>query len=464
VLITATDASVNDSLCADLPNLVTADGRCLILSSAQRDQLGFTGRTRRTLVFGDKRDFAPRFGLAWRPLSSDKLVVRAGYGIFYDLANLNTLEFVSGNPVFGPSQLYNTAFGAPPPQIGGVTTPIEDVFGLGVTPRLSEQYAALWVEPHFVPPRVQQWSFGGQSQFAQNWSIDVSYVGMKANHLDNFFINQPRPGVGDLQPRRPYPDFSTMAFFTSDGNSNYNALQAKLTKRYSGGLLFLTSYTWAKAMSDSEGNEGSFGPSGQWSQDNNNRRANYGRAVSDARHRFVFSPIWEVPLGNRRHFLNRPGVANQILGQWQVSAILTLQSGFPFSILSSQDFSNTGSYSPRPDRICSGVGPKTIDSWFDTSCFTTDALQQALGAGQPSFGNSGRNILDGPGQAVLDFALYKDFSLGERLKLRFRAEAFNLLNHPNFGLPSTTIGTENSGKIGRAFEPRDIQFGLKIVF
>src|SRR5262249_1626557 len=147
-LITATDASVNDSLCADLPYLVTEDGRCLVVSSAQRDQLGFTGRTRRTLVFGDKRDFAPRFGLAWRPLSSDKLVFRTGYGIFYDPPTLNILKSVSATPASAPPQLTPTPFGPPPPQVNGVATPIEDVFSLAVTPRLSEQYSALWVEPH----------------------------------------------------------------------------------------------------------------------------------------------------------------------------------------------------------------------------------------------------------------------------------------------------------------------------
>lgn len=124
-LITAVDDAMNDALCTNPAhaNLVTVDGRCLVASSAQRSQLGFTGRTRRTLIVPQKRDFAPRIGLTWRPLNSDKLIVRTGYGIFYDLANLNTMEFVSGNPVFGPSQIFNTAFGSPPPLTnGGPTT------------------------------------------------------------------------------------------------------------------------------------------------------------------------------------------------------------------------------------------------------------------------------------------------------------------------------------------------------
>jgi len=467
-LVTALDDTMNDALCTDPAhsNLVTADGRCLIASSAQRSQLGFTGRTRRTLVVPQKRDFAPRIGLTWRPLNSDKLIVRTGYGIFYDLSNLNTLEFVSGNPVFGPSQIFNTAFGSPPPLTNGVPTTTANVFASAVVPRVSEQYAGLWVTPDFQAPRVQEWSFGIQSQLAQDWGLDVSYVATSGRHLDtlHYTANQPEPGVGDLQARRPYPDFNALAYFSADSNSNYHSLQAKLTKRFSNGLMFLTSYTFAKSTGNAEGNEGSWAAAGQFPQDDNNPGPNYGRTIYDVRHRVVFSPVWELPFGSGRRYLNQRGVVNHILGGWQLSVILSLQSGFPLTILSSQDFSNTGSSSPRPDRTCSGVGKKTLESWYDTGCFTTEALQQALSAGQPRFGNSGRNILDGPGQANFDIGLLKRFSLGERIKVQFRAEAFNFFNHPNFGGPDVSIGSPFAGVIGSAGEPRDIQFGLKVEF
>jgi hypothetical protein len=467
-LLTAVDDAQNDALCTDPThaNLVSATGQCLVVSSAQRRSLGFTGRTRRTLVFPDRRDFAPRIGLTWRPTSSDKLVVRTGYGIFYDLANLNTKEFVSGNPVFAPTQLFNTAVGSPPPQANGAPITTAYVFALGQVPLLNDQYSALWLDPHYVTPRVQEWSFGIESQLARDWGLEVNYVGTAAHHLDNIhlFGNQPVPGTGDYQPRRPYPDFNSLAYFTSDANSKYNALQAKLTKRFSTGFLFLTSYTWGKTMSDQEGNEGSYGVSGNLPQDDNNLRPNYGRAVSDVRQRLAFSSVWQLPVGNGKHFLNRTGVINQVLGNWQVSGILTLQSGFPISITSSTDYSNSNSTSPRPDRICSGVGKQTVESWFDTSCFTTAALQQALTAGTPRFGNSGRNILDGPGTTNLDFSLFKNFSLGERAKLEFRFESFNIFNQAHFGFPDSSAGTGNFGAIGSAGEPRDIQFGLKVEF
>jgi len=402
-------------------------------------------------------------------------VIRTGYGIFYDLANLNTKEFVSGNPIFSPTQIFNTTYGFPPPLTGGAPANLATAFAGSSTPLLSQQYSALWLDPHFVNPRVQEWSFGVESQLAANWALDVGYVGTTARHLDNshIFANQPLPGVGDIQPRRPYPDFNNIAYFSSDANSNYNSLQAKLTKRLSAGFQFLMSYTWAKTMSNEEGNEGF-----QFPQDDNNLRANWGRALSDVRQRFVVSPIWILPFGQGKRWLNRRGVLGQLVGDWELSGIFAKQTGLPFTVFSAADFSNSNSTSARPDRTCSGVGPQTVSEWFNPACFTTNSLQAALAAGTPRFGNSGRNILSGPGIVNLDMSLMKKIRLTERLRLQFRAEAFNLLNHPNFGNPNATCvttstttcapgpqdGGVNIGKISSAGEPRDIQFALKLSF
>jgi hypothetical protein len=457
----------NDALCSDPThvNLVAANGQCLVLSSAKRAQMGFTGRNLRTLDFPDYKDFAPRLGIVWRPTSSDKLVVRTGYGIFYDMGNLNTQQLVSNNPVFSPTQNFIAPFGSPPPLTNGVPTNTENVYA-GELPLLSQQYAAFFLDPHFVTSRVQEWSFGIESQLAKNWGLDVSYVGSAAHHLDNIHYpgNQPVPGVGDLQPRRPYPNFNQVAYMTSDGNANYNSLQVRLTKTFTHGLLLLTTYTWAKTMDDVEGNEGSYFVSGQLPQNENDRAANWGRAVSDARQRMIVSPIWQLPVGSGRRYLNRRGALNTILGGWQSSAILTLQTGMPFSVVSATDFSNTGSPTPRPDRTCSGVGNGTISDWINANCFTTANLQTALNAGQPRFGNSGRNIISAPGLATLDLALMKNFQLMEKLTLQFRAEAYNMFNRANFGLPDATFGTGNFGQIGGASDARDMQFSLKMMF
>jgi hypothetical protein len=463
LLITALPDAANDALCTDpaYSYLISASGQCLVASSAVRQHLGYTGRTRRSITRPYYRDYAPRFGLSWRPLASDKLIVRTGYGIFYDLGNLNIWQHVTGNPIFSPKPYYSPAFGSPPPLTDGLATTTQNVFATGGIPPLSQQYAALWVAPDFRAPLAQMWSFGIQSQLAQNWALEANYVGTKANHLDDQrqFFNQPEPGVGDLQPRRPYPDFSILGFFTSDQNSFYNSLQLELTKKFSSGFSALISYTFAKAMDDGGGSE-----FGQYPQDDNDRKANRARSAVDARQRLVFSPIWQLPVGNGKRWLNRGGVANGILGGWEISAVWNIQSGFPFGPISSQDFSNTGSVSPYPDRTCSGVGQKTVSSWFDASCFTTVALSAALANGQPRFGNSGRNILDAPGQNNLDLALIKDFQLGEHFKLQFRAESYNIANQAHFGFPVATVGNPNIGQLTSASDGRDTQFGLKLQF
>jgi hypothetical protein len=162
--------------------------------------------------------------------------------------------------------------------------------------------------------------------------------------------------------------------------------------------------------------------------------------------------------------LNSGGLTNALVGGWEASGILTFQTGFPFTVTANQDFSNTGSLSPRPDRTCNGAGPQTVTEWFDTSCFTTDAQSQALANGTPRFGNSGKNILYGPGLQQWDVSFIKRNQLTEKVGLDFRAEFFNLFNHPNFGTPGSTVDTSTAGQITSAGTPRDIQFGLKLRF
>jgi hypothetical protein len=479
LLVTAADDATNDALCANNAYLLSATGQCLVASSSQRAQLGFTGRTRRSLIFTDKKDFAPRIGLSWRPTSSDKLVVRAGAGVFYDLNNFNNLQFVENNPVFEPSQIYNTTFGGPPPVLSGTPVTTQNAFLAAGLPSITSSFASLYAASNYKAPRVGEWSFGFESQLARDWALEVNYIGSHGVHQGNLhlFANQPLPGVGDLQPRRPYPDFNIILYTSPDADTSYNSLQTKLTKRFSNGITFLASYTWAKSISDNEGDEGFSGGVGNSApQDDNNLRLDRARAYSDARQRFVLSSVWQLPVGHGQRFLNTQGWVDRILGGWEFSGIVTFQSGFPISILSSQDFSNTGTLNARPDRTCGGVGKKTIDSWFDASCFTVASLEQALTNGTPRFGNSGRNVLDGPGLNNWDLALLKNIKISERFKLQFRSEFFNGFNFAQFGSPNTVcsgVGTggtcagvqgSNIGKIFGAGSPRDIQFGLKLSF
>jgi hypothetical protein len=220
-----------------------------------------------------------------------------------------------------------------------------------------------------------------------------------------------------------------------------------------------------KGINDGDGNEGFGGGGSQLNpQDDNNRTADRGRSYSDARQRLVFSYVWQLPFGEGKPLLNHKGIVNQVLGGWQLSGITSFQSGFPFTIFSGQDFSNTDTLSPRPDRTCNGKGQRTLQSWFDTSCFSTTSLPDALASGKPRFGNSGRSIIDGPGSIGWDLALLKEFRFTERFRLEFRAEAYSVMNHMNPGLPINDVSNPFAGQILNGRGQRNLQFGLKLAF
>jgi len=336
------------------------------------------------------------------------------------------------------------------------------MFGNAVSPPLSQLRSQLMPPPFYHTPTVVEWSFSVQSQLAQDWALEVGYVGNEGYHMDNAhqWGNQAVPGITPLQSRRPWPDYNIFLYDTFDANSNYNALEGKVTKRFSHGLQALVAYTFSKVL-DTNGGDSDFvnGP-----QTDNNHRANYGPADFSIKQRLVLSPIWQLPFGKGQSFLNQGGATNALAGGWELAGIITFQTGFPYTVLSNFDYSNTNSFFPRPDRTCNGAGPQTVAEWFNVNCFNTDGLSQALASGTPRFGNSGRNILTGPGIQEWDVSLIKRNQVTEKLNLEFRAEFFNIFNHPNFGLPGATIDTQSAGVITSAASPRDIQLGLKLKF
>jgi hypothetical protein len=340
---------------------------------------------------------------------------------------------------------------------------IDNIFAAGTIPPISEQFLQLWIAPYFPTPMIQEWSFGVQSQLARNWAIEVDYIGTAGHKLDNVYTeNLAKPGVGDYQSRRPYPDFNSLLRGNADANSIYSSLQATLTRRFSSGVSFMTSYTWAKSIDDGVGNTETVSGNGGV-EDLYNRSLNRARSPYDARHRVVFTYTWELPVGQGKRYLNRAGAINRLLGGWELSGITKFQTGFPFTVFA-PDYSGAQSQSARPDRLCNGKGPRTLTMWFDTSCFSMDALQAAYQAGHPRFGNSGRNILNRDGFNNWDFSLIKNTRITERVGLQFRSEFYNGFNHPYFGGPNTSVGSSNIGKISSASDPRDIQFGLKLLF
>jgi hypothetical protein len=404
--------------------------------------------TRSTIANTDGNNFAPRIGFAYRVGSSDRTVIRGGYGVFYQPEPFNQFIFLGINPPFVSfyNRFLNTSnynswdwnnptAGSPP---GGV------------------QFT--YIPQNSRTPYLQSWNFGIQRDLGAGMVLDVSYVGNKDSKLwARTWPNQPRPGPGDVDSRRPYTNVSTISGNEPIGNANYNALQARLDRRFSKGLSLLGAYTYSKAITDTQTAETGAGVPDL--QDNNNRRANRGLWSADARHRFTLSGVYELPFGRKQAFLgDTHGVVGKLISGWQVATIVTVQSGQPVTATLPFDNPNVGEGAKLPDLVHNpNNGPKTSDEWFDTSAFAAPAPF--------AFGDEGIGSITGPGITNVDLSLVKNTAITERLNVQFRAEAFNFANHTILGDPSTTFGSPTFGTItSTRLENRELQFALRLVF
>jgi hypothetical protein len=232
-------------------------------------------------------------------------------------------------------------------------------------------------------------------------------------------------------------------------------------KRFSKGLSFLSAFTWSHTIDDlieTNNNTTGDGAVVPW-----NVELNRGNSYSDIRRQWAFSAAYELPVGRGKAWLNHGGVVNALAGGWQLASLVTIRTGIPFTVVTSGGVTNAGG-ADRPNRIGSGNLPsdqQTIDRWFNTAAFLVQP--------QYTYGNSGRNILFGPGLRNLDLSLSKSFSITERTRLQFRAESFNFTNTPAFGQPGAlgqpgaTLNVPGVGQITSAGDPRRIQFGLKLI-
>jgi hypothetical protein len=385
----------------------------------------------------DKTQFAPRIGFAWRP-RGQKTVIRGGYGIFYEVegsgnrVNHNMVPYTLSETVFndGLRTMANFFTGRP---IGGATT----------APSLTGGY------PNMPMGYDQHWSFGFQRELPENSAIELNYVGNRGVNLyEANPINDPLAGPGAIQARRPYPIFGAITYNGQDNSTIYHALQAKLEKRVSGGLWYLVAYTWSKSISvaDTPAVGGDYA---------------YERAISsfDIPQNLTASVGYELPMGRGKRFLsNGNRFANDVMGGWQLQGIMVLRSGRPFTPTISRDVANTGIGGQRPIRTGSGkLSNPTIAQWFDKTAFTVPSAY--------TWGNSGADILREDHFKNLDLSLFKQFMVNERTRLQFRAEAFNLTNSPSFAAPGTNIDSASGGVVTSTIStPRNIQFGLKLIF
>ncbi len=391
----------------------------------------------------DTNNFSPRVGLAWR--GPGDFVLRAGYGIFYILEEGNqTGSTALINPPFLQDEVatFNAAT-APYRTLATFFQPVS-AQGIGLAPAVFYQ-----LNYNRPIPYVQQWNFTLQKGW-KSFVFESSYVGSEGVKLPFLVpVNIPLPGPGVIQARRANPAFSSGARVENVSTSSYNALQSKAEVRSWHGLTMMANYTFAKALGLTTND-----PGGSTVQDFTNVRAERGRTGLDIQQNFIASVIYRMPA-----LRSSSAIVRSVLGGWGVSNIITRQTGFPFTPGIGTDPANTGT-SRRPNRLRPGtLDNPTINRWFDSTAFGVPQLY--------TFGNSGNNILTGPGQTNWDFALLRTFrfeALRRGMGLEFRAEFFNLANHPNFGLPVTNIQSASVGQILGAGTPRDIQFALKFSF
>ena len=396
-----------------------------------------------------KKEFSPRFGFAWTPFGP-KTVIRGGYGLFWDVKLLNvilnsalTAPFLTG---YSFSQSTNGV-----PNIS-LANPYGGTSGGPAIPSTS------WVENPFKDGYVQQYNFNIQHQLTGSIGLTAGYVGSKGTHLDmSYDANEPAPTASFTQALRKYPTFAAISVRSAGASSNYNALQLSAEKRFSHGLSFLAGYTRSKSIDNSS----------LWNStavDVTNFHLERGLSTFDTRNRFVASYTYDVPYGHGRSFgSSAPKIVDLLLGGWQTNGIVSIQSGNPLDPSTGLQLSGTQT-GTRPDVTCNPNDfPHDPAKWFNTSCFSNNFIGR--------YGTAGRNIIIGSPTHDFDTALLKRFPLGkEQRYLQFRAEFFNLFNHPNFDNPNVVDTSATFGKITSAgvqdtrASSRQIQFALRLVF
>jgi Carboxypeptidase regulatory-like domain len=401
------------------------------------------------------KNFGPRFGFAYQVLSHT--VVRGGFGLFYNAtgSEAGTMRLFR-NPPFGIT-LSNTQSDIFP---GGTVSqgfpPLPSVnFSVADNPTGS----VFAVDPHFRPSYAEQFNLTLEHQLPSQVLVQTAVVGNLGRHLYNSYnLNQGVPGPTPYNTRRPYygvdSSLGDVSYFTTNGLSEYYGFQLTVDKRFSNGISALLGYTWSHDIDDVALDFGG-GPSGPLPQDPRNLRAERGNSYIDMRHRLTLSYLWELPFGKGKRYLNQSGPADWVLGGWQVNGILTIQSGLPFSpVLNTSTTNGTGS---RANVVGPIAYPHTLQEWFNPAAFGTPAPY--------TYGDAGRDILYAPGRFNWDMSLFKAFPIHERTEFEFRAEAFNVFNHPQFGYPNASIGNPQAGQITSTVgNPRQLQMGLRFQF
>ncbi|MET0166653.1 MAG: TonB-dependent receptor, partial [Vicinamibacterales bacterium] len=415
----------------------------------------------RALVRTDTNNWAPRIGLAYQPAS--RWTARAAWGLFYGTPKGTgaALHLLSNWPASREVTVPSTATRSAGQLADGI-----DASLLGSAAQMPADLSWNVWSPDFTSPTISQWNLTVQRQLGSSWVMTAAYVGSASRHLQRVFnINAAGPGDSRTErERRMIPSLGAIMMTDSLGSGRYHGLQATVDKRLSDGWQGSLSYTWSHSIDDVTELAGAEGaPVAQDWRDLGSSRGNSG---FDRRHRFVGHAVVDSPFGAGRRWLQDGGAVADLLGGWQLSGILSAQSGawFDVTILDPTNRLGVtpGSNAWRPDLVGDPMAPHpTADAWLNPAAF---AIPQNAD-GTYRYGYLGRNTLRGPGYFNLDAALTKEMGLGGARRLQLRWEVFNLTNHPSFSLPNTELGSSDFGTIRSTVStPRQMQFGVKFLF